>query len=123
PVDHLAHGEIGTQVRAESALHYGPAVGVAVDDDAGAQEVAAHHLPGHDLSGEGEREPGLMKALRRVLLLRRQGLGCAHWGASFGTVRSYGYEWTPYIYTVNTSSGSFGTVWRGPKRGATALLR
>src|SRR5215469_17590771 len=25
-------------------------------------------------------------------------------GASFGTVRSYGYEWTPYIYTVNTSS-------------------
>src|SRR5262247_864981 len=28
-------------------------------------------------------------------------------GASFGTVRSYGYEWTPYIYSVNTSSDLF----------------
>src|SRR5215813_1138108 len=78
PVDHLAHGEIGTQMRAEGALHHGQAVGVAVDDHAGAEEVAAHHLPGHDLSRQGEREPGLMKALCRVLLLLRQGLGCAH---------------------------------------------
>src|SRR5215471_754045 len=114
PVDHLAHGKIGTQVRAEGALHHGPAVGVPVDDDAGAQEVAAHHLPGHDLPGQGEREPGLMKAFRRVLLLLRQGLGCAHGCASFGTVRSYGYEWTPYIYTVNTSSDFSGVISWGP---------
>src|SRR5215470_3290970 len=121
PVDHLAHGEIGTQVRAESALHHGPAVGVAVDDDAGAQEVAAHHLPGHDLPGQGERKPGLMKALRRVLLLLRQGLGCVH-GCLLWTMRSYRYEWTPYIYTVNTSS-EFLVSLAGPCGGATALLR
>src|SRR5215470_1709369 len=122
PVDHLAHREIGTQVRAEGALHHGQAVGVAVDDHAGAEEVAAHHLPGHDLPGQGEREPGLMKALRRVLLLLlRQGLGCAH-GRLLWTMRSYGYEWTPYIYTVNRSS-EFLMSLAGPCGGATALLR
>jgi hypothetical protein len=76
-VDHLAHRQIGAQVRAERALHQGLAARVPVEDDAGAQEVPAHDLPAPHLTGQGQGEPGLVEAGRLVVLLR-QGLGRAH---------------------------------------------
>ena len=44
PADHLAHGEIGAQMRAIGALYHGLAGPVPIEDDAGAQKVPADHL-------------------------------------------------------------------------------
>ena len=66
---HLAHREIRAQVGAVGALHHRPAGGIPVEDHPGAQEVPADDLAALHVVGQGQGEPGLVKARRRFVLL------------------------------------------------------
>ncbi len=113
-VHHLAHREVGPQVRAVRALDHRPARRVSVDHDPCAQEVLADRTVGGHLAREGHREPGLVIAARRLGPPRLQYLGRhAHdlpprpvLGPAPGPVLD---ELTLYIYNVNKSSSSSRT--------------
>ena len=97
-LDHLAHREIRAQVGAEGALHHRASARVPVEDHAGAEKILAENPAGLHVAGQGQGEPGPVKARRFVLPLPPlQGEG--HVGL---------LGLTPYIYNVNTSRPIFG---------------
>src|SRR5262245_27184541 len=78
PTHHLTYRQVGAQVGAVRALHQRLPGLVPVEDHPRAQEIPAHDLAAAQLARQRQREPGLMKAGRRAVLLLRQSLGCAH---------------------------------------------